>query len=103
MLLVDAATIVIGTPTVLGGPHPNVAYAANVANLLKPKARFLSIIGSFGWGGKTVEQLSAMVPNLEVEVIPPVLCKGYPTASEFASLDRLAETIAARHEELEAM
>ncbi|MEA1959119.1 MAG: FprA family A-type flavoprotein, partial [Chloroflexota bacterium] len=31
MALVDAATTVIGTPTVLAGPHPNVAYAAILA------------------------------------------------------------------------
>ena len=44
--LVDAATIVVGTPTVLTGPHPNVVYAVSLANALKPKLRFVSIIGS---------------------------------------------------------
>jgi len=96
-LLVDAATIVIGTPTVLGGPHPQVAYAANLANLLRPKARYLSVIGSFSWGGKVVEQLSAMIPDLEVEVIPPVLCKGVPKAADLDALDKLAEAIADKH------
>ncbi len=51
--LVDAATIVIGTPTVLGGPHPNVAYAAYLVSALRPKARFATVIGSYGWGGKS--------------------------------------------------
>ena len=55
MALVDAATIVIGTPTVLAGPHPNVVYAAFLANALRPNLKFASIIGSYGWGGKTVE------------------------------------------------
>jgi flavorubredoxin len=96
-LLVDAATIVIGTPTVLSGPHPQVAYAANLANLIRPKARYLSVIGSFGWGGKTVEQLAAMIPNLKVEVIPPVLCKGVPKTADFDALDRLADAVAANH------
>ena len=36
--LVDAATIVIGTPTVHAGPHPVVLYAAYLANALRPKA-----------------------------------------------------------------
>ncbi|GAI09647.1 unnamed protein product, partial [marine sediment metagenome] len=57
MALVDAATMVIGTPTVLVGPHPNVAYAAFLVNALRPKLQFVSIIGSYGWGGKAVEQL----------------------------------------------
>jgi len=100
VLLVDAATIVVGTPVVLGGPHPNVAAAAYLTNLLKPKARFLSAIGSFGWGGRLVEQLAAMVPNLKVEMIPPVVCKGAPKPADFEALDRLAEAIAAKHAQL---
>jgi flavorubredoxin len=97
MLLVDAASIVIGTPTVLVGPHPKVAYAAILANLIRPKARFLSIIGSYGWGGKVVEQLAGMVPNLKVEILPPVLCKGLPKAADFEALDGLAAALAERH------
>jgi flavorubredoxin len=99
MDLVDAGTIVIGTPTVLGGPHPSAAYAAFLVNALRPKARFLSVIGSYSWGGKTVEALAAMVRNLKVEVLDPVLAKGLPTEKELAALDSLAGTIAARHEQ----
>ena len=97
--LVDAATVVIGTPTILIGPHPNVVYAAFLANALRPKARFVSIIGSYGWGGKTVEQLAAMIPNLKVEVLAPVLCKGLPREADFKALDNLAATIAQKHKE----
>ena len=99
MSLVDAATVVVGTPTVLAGPHPNVISAVFLANALRPKLRFVSIIGSYGWGGKTVEQLSAMLPNLKVEVLPPVLCKGFPREADFKALDNLAETIAQKHKE----
>jgi flavorubredoxin len=101
MLLVDAASIVIGTPTVLTGAHPKAAYAALLANLIRPKARFLSIIGSYGWNSRVVDQLGAAIPNLKVEVIPPVLCKGRPGQSDFQALDALADAIAARHEGLE--
>lgn len=97
MLLVDAATIVLGTPTVLGGPHPNVAYAAQLANLIRPKARYVSVIGSYGWGGKVVEQLSAMISALKVEIVQPVLCKGLPRLADLEALDRLADAIAERH------
>lgn len=99
MALVDAATIVIGTPTILAGPHPYAAYAAFLANALRPKANFLSIIGSYGWGGKTVEALAGMIPNLKVEVIDPVLCKGVPSESDFNALDKLAAAIAEKHKE----
>lgn len=97
MSLIDAATIVVGTPTVLLGPHPLAAYAAFLANALKPRARFLSIVGSYGWGGKTVEALAGMIPNLKVEVLPPVLCKGAPRETDFRALDELARAIGERH------
>jgi len=99
MALVDAATIVIGTPTILAGPHPYAAYGAFLANAIRPKAKFLSIIGSYGWGGKTVEILAGMIPNLKVEVIDPVLCKGVPSADVLKALDGLATTIAEKHKE----
>jgi flavorubredoxin len=97
MSLVDAATIVIGTPTVLTGPHPNVAHAAFLANAIRPKAKFASIIGSYGWGTKAVEQLAAMLPNLKVEIIAPVIIKGFPRETDFQALDKLAETIVSKH------
>lgn len=99
MALVDAATVVVGVPTVLAGPHPLAAYATFLANALRPKSKFLSIIGSYGWGGKTVEILAGMIPNLKVEVIEPVLCKGVPLETDFEALDRLAGAIAQKHKE----
>jgi flavorubredoxin len=99
MALVDAATIVIGTPTVLTGPHPNAAYAAFLANAIKPKAKFASVIGSYGWGGKAVERIAAMIPNLKVEILDPVIIKGYPKETDFQALDKLADAIAAKHKE----
>nr|WP_320014898.1 FprA family A-type flavoprotein [uncultured Desulfobacter sp.] len=99
MALVDAATIVVGTPTILAGPHPYAAYAAFLANALRPNTKFLSVVGSYGWGGKTVDTLAGMIPNLKVEVIDPVLCKGVPTASVFDALDDLAGAIAQKHKE----
>ncbi|MHC4205401.1 MAG: FprA family A-type flavoprotein [Planctomycetota bacterium] len=99
MALVDAATIVIGSPTVLAGAHPSAAYAAFLANALRPKIKFASIIGSYGWGGKTVEQLAAMIPNIKAEIMEPVLAKGEPTEPDYAALDRLADEILSKHKE----
>ncbi|MEJ2738342.1 MAG: FprA family A-type flavoprotein [Dehalococcoidia bacterium] len=99
MSLVDAATIVLGTPTVLAGPHPNAAHAAFLANALRPNIKFASIIGSYGWGGKTIEVLAGLIPNLKVEILEPVLCKGYPRESDFKALEKLAETIAQKHKQ----
>ena len=98
--LVDAATIVIGSPTVLIGPHPCAAYAAFLANALRPKTKFASVIGSFGWGGKMVEQLTSMLGNLKVEILEPVITKGFPKDNDFTALDKLAGEILAKHKGL---
>jgi len=100
MDLVDAATIVLGTPTVLGGAHPQVVYAAFLANALRPKTKFASVIGSYGWGGKAVEQLSGIISNLKVEVVPPVIIKGYPKEGDYLLLEKLADQIVEKHKSL---
>ena len=100
MALVDAATIVIGSPTVLTGAHPNVVYAAYLANALRPKVKFVSIVGSYGWGGKMVQQLAGLIPNLKVEVLDPVVIQGFPQDEDFAALDKLAAAIAEKHKTL---
>ncbi len=100
MALVDAATIIIGTPTVLGGAHPAAAYAAFLTNALRPNLKFASIIGSYGWGGKTVEQLTGMLSNLKVELLPTVLVKGYPREPDFKALDGLAEMVRQKHQQI---
>jgi flavorubredoxin len=97
--LVDAATVVIATPTVLFGPHPQVVYATYLANILKPKMRYASVIGSFGWGGKAPETIVKMLDHVRVEVLEPVMVKGLPDEKTLADLDRLADDIARKHKE----
>lgn len=96
--LVDSATVVIGSPTVLTGPHPAAVYAAYLANALRPKTKFVSIIGSYGWGGMMVEQLKGMLGNLKVELLEPVIAKGYPKEEDFDALNKLADEILKKHE-----
>jgi flavorubredoxin len=98
--LVDAATVVIGTPTILAGAHPLALYASILANALRPKTRYASIIGSFGWGGKMLEQITLALPNLKLQFLDPVVAKGHPKEADFRALDRLADEILAKHREL---
>jgi flavorubredoxin len=103
MALVDAATIVIATPTVLVGPHPAAVYATYLANALRPKTKFVSIIGSYGWGGKMPETIQGMIGNLKVELLSPVIAKGYPKDDDYKNLDKLADEILAKHKEINIM
>jgi flavorubredoxin len=100
MALVDAATLVLGTPTVLSGPHPAAVYAASLANALKPKLRHAAVFGSYGWGGRSVEIIKNNISNLKVDLLEPLLIKGHPKDNDFRQLDNMADEIAARHREL---
>ena len=97
MALVDTATVVVGSPTVLVGPHPNVVYAVYLVNVLRPKVKFASIIGSYGWGGRMVEQITEMLTNVKIEILDPVMVKGLPKKEDFKELDRLADEILNKH------
>jgi len=92
--LADAAAVIFASPTVLGGPHPNVAYAALVTNAVRPKTRFYGMIGSYGWGTKISETLDSLTANLKAERLEPVLAKGLPTEDDYQRLDRLAAELA---------
>lgn len=98
--MVDAATILIGASMVLAGPHPIAANACILANALKPKAKFVSFLGSFGWGGKLFETLSSLITTIKPEIIEPVLSKGKPKEDDFKNLDKLIQTITEKHKSL---
>jgi flavorubredoxin len=97
--LVDAATIVIASPTVLVGPHPHVVYATYLVNALRPKLKFASVIGSYEWGSRMLEQIKGMLTNLKVEILEPVIVKGYPKEEDLKSVERLADEILQKHKD----
>lgn len=97
MALVDAATLLVGTPIMLGGPHPLVGYALNLAELLKPKARFAAFLVSYGWGAGAVERLPRLIEGLKVEALPGVVARGMPRQTELEAVDKLADQIAEKH------
>ncbi len=98
--LVDAATIILATPTVLFGPHPLMVYAAYLANLIRPKAKFGTVIGSYAWGGKTIDTLKGMLNHLTLEFLTPIYIQGTPDITAFQALDKLADAVEQKHKNL---
>lgn len=98
--LVDAATVILGSPTVLVGAHPSAIYCAALMNALRPKTKFLGIVGSFGWGSKMVEQLTGLMGNVKAEMFEPVISKGLAKEEIYSALDDLADNILAKHRQL---
>jgi len=98
--LVDANTIVLGASMVLAGPHPSAVNTAYLINALRPKAKNLAIIGSYGWGGNLVGKLEEMLSGLKAQKLPSVLIKGKPKEEDFKLIDELADTIIEKHKEI---
>lgn len=101
--LVDASTIILASPTLLGNPHPLLANAVAVVELLKPKAPFIGYIGSYGWGDTVTKKIETMAAPLRKEILPFVNIKGFPTEVAHEKLDELAEIIAVKHKEIGVM
>jgi len=95
--LVDATTMVIASPTVLTGPHPSVVYATYLANALRPKLKLVSVMGSYGWGGRMLDQIRGMIGSLKVEIITPLIIKGFPKEEDYKKLDDMADEITSKH------
>ncbi|NPV88165.1 FprA family A-type flavoprotein [Coprothermobacteraceae bacterium] len=103
MATVDAATIILASPTTLTGPHPAAEMAAYWIGALRPKARSFGIIGSYGWGTRMVDVIKGLWSSVNAEFLEPILVKGYPTEADFNKLAELARTIAQKHMEMGLM
>ncbi len=100
MELVDASTVIFGAPYVLAGAHPAVVYAAYLTNALRPKTKYISIVSSYGWGGKGIDQIKGLLPNLKAEIVDTVMVKGHPKEEDFKTLRELVEKIVEKNEKL---
>jgi flavorubredoxin len=99
--LVDASTVVFASSAVLAGPHPDIVNAAYLMNALRPKTKFVSVIGSYGWGGgivskRIIELLSGL--KTQLQYLDSVLIQGLPREDNFKALDRLANEIYAANQ-----
>jgi len=100
MELVEACTVVFGSSMVLAGPHPAAVTAAYLAGILRPKAKFVAFIGSYGWGGVLTEKLEQALSNVKAEKLESVIVKGKPRKEDFEKLDVLIESIYEKHKDL---
>jgi len=97
--LVDARSVLVGSPTVLAAPHPYATFGAAVIGAVIPKAKYYGIFGSHLWSGRAVEIITSLLPRANTKILPPVLIKGLPEEKDLALLDALAEAIAEKHKD----
>lgn len=103
MAMVDGTTIVMGTSMVVAGPHPASVNVAYIASVLKPKAKFASFVGSYGWGGKLFDILGEILGKLRLDVIEPIQVKGRITQDDYNKLDDMVNSIVEKHKSIGVM
>lgn len=97
MATVDAATIILAAPTILTNLHPMAELVAYWVSILRPKAKAYGFIGSYGWGGKTLETVKSLFSGIKADFFEPVMVKGLPTQADYEALDKLADAIVEKH------
>ena len=89
--LVDSAGIILGTPTVLAGPHPQIIYIGTLAKKLNPPAKYYGVVESHGWAGGAVRELSNLVDGMSGELLGAVEVMGSPEESDLEKIVKLGE------------
>ena len=72
----------------------------SLAAVLRPKAKFASLLGSYGWGGKLFDLIAQILAPLKLDVIEPLQIKGKPTEEDLKKLDAMAESIYEKHKSI---
>ncbi|GIU69460.1 MAG: hypothetical protein KatS3mg002_0696 [Candidatus Woesearchaeota archaeon] len=100
MDLVDASTLIVASPTYLGGLHPKIASILYLANSLHPKTKILTFIGSYEWGSNAPEQFKQLTNNFKAELIEPTQIKGLLKENKYSLMDSVVEKVISKHIEL---
>jgi flavorubredoxin len=95
--LLDAAALVVGSPTLNNGLFPTMADVMTYLQGLKPRNLVGAAFGSYGWSGEAVAQLEEALRDLRVELAAEGLRAKYvPEAAALAACRRLGEAVAAK-------
>lgn len=100
--LIDAATVVFGASMVLAMPHPYAFFGVYLTNALRPNVKFMSILGSYGWGGNLVGKIEENTNLLQAQKLDYITVKGRAKQEDLERIDALAHTIAQKHKEIGA-
>jgi len=94
--LVDSRAIVLGTPTVLGGAHPLAVYATYLVKALKPPARYVAALSSYGWGGGAIKHVQEVLGPTKMEIAGAIEINGPPTESDLVKIIDLGKILATK-------
>ncbi len=97
--LVDSKAIILGTPTVLAGAHPLGMYAAYLAKVLRPPAKFAVVLSSYGWGGGAIRHIQETLGPTKMEIVGAMEINGPPTEADINKIVEIGKTLAKKIKE----
>ena len=71
--VLDAAAIIIGSPTLNNGLFPTIADFLTYMKGLKPQNKIGAAFGSYGWSGEAVKLITDALKEMHFELIDPGL------------------------------
>lgn len=81
--ILEAKAVLVGSPTINNGMFPTIGSFLTYITGLKPKCKFWSFFGSYGWGGGAVRNMIKVAKDAGFEVVEPgVEAKFIPDTEE---------------------
>jgi flavorubredoxin len=84
--VIDAEYICLGSPTLNGRMLPTMASFLTYLSGLAPKNRKSIVFGSYGWGPKQIEEMTAILTGSGFEVVAAEKIKYVPSQEELDAL-----------------
>jgi flavorubredoxin len=99
--LIDAAALIVGSPTLNNHIFPTVADVLTYIKGLKPGGLVGAAFGSYGWSGESVRVLNSWLEDMKVELVGEGVRVNYvPRADDLERCRQLGLEIAKRIESL---
>ena len=70
--VLDAAAVLVGSPTLNNGLFPTVSDFLTYMKGLKPLDKIGAAFGSYGWSGEAVKQITKEMQNMQWEIFEPI-------------------------------
>lgn len=99
-MMIDAAALVAGSPTLNNNVYPSLADALTYLRGLKFRTPVGAVFGSYGWSGEGNAQLKEYLASMNCEVIGEVKTQYAPDAGTLAACRELGLKVAAKVKEL---
>lgn len=98
--ILDAAAVIVGSPTLNNGIFPTVADLLSYLQGLKPKDKLGAVFGSYGWSGEAVSILAEELKGIGIELVAdPLKVKFVPDEEALRRCREMGSLIAGRIEE----